>query len=60
MDDKTTACLLLREVFLGVIGHTRSGNSFIVNQGFLLAVWSLLALNVILLPNKESCCKVVI
>ena len=43
-----------------IIGSTRSGSSFICNQGFLLAVWPLLAINITLLPNKESCCKVVI
>ena len=51
-------CLLPRDVFLDRIDNTHSGSPFILSQVFLLAVWPLLAINVTLLPNKESCCKV--
>ena len=45
MDDKT-ACLLPREVFLDLVGSTSLGSSFIFNEGFLLAVWPFLTINV--------------
>ena len=51
---KRSAYCLEKFSLVLIIGSTRSGSSFICNQGFLLAAWPLLAINVTLLPNKGN------